>query len=102
MLALEAERAGLLRDVRLREEMEQQYAKRGTLQVGAGWKLRRLAAAAWPSGLAAPRKLCLAGTPPLSHPAAPALSAPTGPGDPFCPHQDLHSGEGPGPDGLRL
>jgi hypothetical protein len=34
MQALEAERAGLLRAVRLKEEMEQQYAKRGTLQVG--------------------------------------------------------------------
>lgn len=32
MKALEAERAGLLRDVALKEEMEQQYAKRGTLQ----------------------------------------------------------------------
>lgn len=34
MRALEAERAGLLRDVKLKEEMEAQYAKRGTLQVG--------------------------------------------------------------------
>lgn len=35
MKALEGERAGLLRDVALRQEMEAQYAKRGTLQVGA-------------------------------------------------------------------
>ena len=35
MQALEAERAGLLRDVQLKEEMEAQYAKRGTLQAGA-------------------------------------------------------------------
>ena len=34
MKALEDERAGLLRDVALRQEMEAQYAKRGTLQVG--------------------------------------------------------------------
>ena len=34
MRALEEERAALLRDVQLREGLEQQYAKRGTLQVG--------------------------------------------------------------------
>ena len=40
MQAPEAERAGLLRDVRLKKEMEQQYAKRGTLQVGGcGWRM---------------------------------------------------------------
>lgn len=33
MRALERERAGLLRDVALQQEMEAQYAKRGTLQV---------------------------------------------------------------------
>eukprot|EP00887_Chlorella_sp_A99_P000647 scaffold5.g647.t1 len=32
MRALESERSGLLRDVRLKEELEQQYARRGTLQ----------------------------------------------------------------------
>ena len=36
MRALERERAGLLRDVALQQEMEAQYAKRGTLQV---WRL---------------------------------------------------------------
>lgn len=35
MKALEAERAALLRDATLAGEMEAQYAKRGTLQVGA-------------------------------------------------------------------
>lgn len=35
MNALEAERAGLLRDAALAGEMEAQYAKRGTLQVGS-------------------------------------------------------------------
>ena len=35
MKALEGERAGLLRDVALRQEMEAQYAKRGTLQVNS-------------------------------------------------------------------
>jgi hypothetical protein len=33
MKALDSERAALLRDVRLKEEMEALYAKRGTLQV---------------------------------------------------------------------
>lgn len=33
MKALEGERAALLRDVQLKEEMETQYAKRGSLQV---------------------------------------------------------------------
>lgn len=33
MKALETERAALLRDVKLKDEMEKQYAKRGTLQV---------------------------------------------------------------------
>lgn len=34
MKLLEGERAALLRDVRLKEEMETQFAQRGTLQVG--------------------------------------------------------------------
>ena len=41
MRGLEEERAALLRDVALKEEAEQQYAKRGTLQASAqGWASR--------------------------------------------------------------
>lgn len=37
MRGLEAERAGLLRDAQLQQEMEARYAMRGTLQVCWGW-----------------------------------------------------------------
>lgn len=40
MRVLEAERAALLRDTEMAEEMEAQYAKRGTLQVG--WEFGRV------------------------------------------------------------